>query len=522
MRRLSCLTGLMLGGMALAVGCNAGEATDSAGADITGGDDAKPFEKINHFVVIYLENHSFDNLYGQFEGADGIADAKPENTIQVDEKGAPYDRLPAGSFIADANLAPMANAPYALLSDLTCTEQTPPELPCATGAKVSCAAGTPFLSSCSILPDLNHNYHAEIFAINGGKMNGYVRANFGSGAFSMGHYATADLPVAKEAKKFTLCDHFFHAAFGGSFINHQWLIAARPPVYPNAPPETVTLLDADGDVAAVDPDHPNDPPVKSIAAEKQVTSDGFAVSTLFPRNSPHPPIPEAGKDALFLPLQTHATIGDRLTDAKLDWAWYAGGFDDAMAATEGKKPFELFPDGDSAVFQFHHQPFNYFANYADDKPEGRKHLKDEKDFIAAAKAGKLPAVSFVKPYGIDNEHSGYAELLAGEKHVVDLVQAVQSGANWKDTAIIITYDEYGGFWDHVAPPKVDRWGPGSRVPAIVISPYAKKGFVDKTVYDTTSILATIEHRWGLKPLSDRDAKANDLANGFDFSAPPPP
>jgi phospholipase C len=117
-------------------------------------------------------------------------------------------------------------------------------------------------------------------------------------------------------------------------------------------------------------------------------------------------------------------------------------------------------------------------------------LKDEKDFIAAATAGELPAVSFVKPSGIDNEHSGYAEVLEGEKHVIDLVRAVQAGANWKDTAIIITYDEYGGFWDHVAPPKVDRWGPGSRVPAIVISPYAKKGYVDKTVYDTTSILAT--------------------------------
>jgi acid phosphatase len=125
-------------------------------------------------------------------------------------------------------------------------------------------------------------------------------------------------------------------------------------------------------------------------------------------------------------------------------------------------------------------------------------------------------VSFIKPSGPDNEHSDYAALLRGEKHVMDLVRAVQESANWKDTAIIITYDEYGGFWDHVAPPKTDRWGPGARVPAIVISPFAKRGFVDKTIYDTTSILATIEHRWGLEPLATRDANANDLKNAFDF------
>lgn len=78
------------------------------------------------------------------------------------------------------------------------------------------------------------------------------------------------------------------------------------------------------------------------------------------------------------------------------------------------------------------------------------------------------------------------------------------------------YDENGGQWDHVAPPKGDRWGPGSRVPTLIISPFAKKGFVDHTEYDTTSILKFIEARFGLKPLGPRDAKANDLTNAFQF------
>src|ERR1700694_3248520 len=88
---------------------------------------------------------------------------------------------------------------------------------------------------------------------------------------------------------------------------------------------------------------------------------------------------------------------------------------------------------------------------------------------------------------------------------------------WKDTAIILTYDEHGGLWDHVAPPKGDKWGPGTRIPTIIVSPYAKKGFVDHTTYDTTSILKFIETRYNLQPLGDRDANIADFTSAFDFS-----
>jgi phospholipase C len=103
-----------------------------------------------------------------------------------------------------------------------------------------------------------------------------------------------------------------------------------------------------------------------------------------------------------------------------------------------------------------------------------------------------------------------------------LINDVRNGPNWKDTAIVITYDEHGGFWDHVAPPTdashSDVWGPGSRVPTIIISPLAKRGFVDHTLYDTTSILATIERRWDVAPLGTRDANANDLRRAFTLGA----
>jgi phospholipase C len=97
-----------------------------------------------------------------------------------------------------------------------------------------------------------------------------------------------------------------------------------------------------------------------------------------------------------------------------------------------------------------------------------------------------------------------------------LVPRCWSRSQCKDAAIIITYDENGGFWDHVAPPAVDRCGPGTRFPSIIISPFSKHGYVDHTQYETVSILSFIEKRWGLQPLTDRDKNANPLLNSFNF------
>jgi acid phosphatase len=129
----------------------------------------------------------------------------------------------------------------------------------------------------------------------------------------------------------------------------------------------------------------------------------------------------------------------------------------------------------------------------------------------------LPAVSFIKPVGIDNEHPQYADVLTGDTHLMSLITTIENSPNWKDTAIIITYDEHGGFWDHVPPPVHDQWGPGARLPAIVISPFAKTNNVDHTTYDTSSILATIEMRWSLTPLTSRDQNAPPMLSVFKFT-----
>jgi phospholipase C len=193
-----------------------------------------------------------------------------------------------------------------------------------------------------------------------------------------------------------------------------------------------------------------------------------------------------------------------MNDKNITWAWYSGGWNDALAGKADKS------------FQFHHQPFAYFSNYAENTTGRTEHLKDETEFFTAVQAGTLPAVSFVKPIGIENEHPGYADIVTGEKHVEEIINAIRNGPNWKDCVIIITYDENGGFWDHVAPPVIDKWGPGTRVPGIIISPFAKKGFIDHTQYETLSILRLIEKRWKLKSLTSRDKKAKCFENCFDF------
>jgi phospholipase C len=440
-----------------ALGCNQNRPTEpTAGVRPNRGDiDSKvaSLARLHHVVVIYLENHSFDNLYGEFPGADGLANSASTST-QVDETGTAFTTLPmaAGSpFPTD-----LSNEPFNI---------------------------DQFVAATQKIPDLVHRFYQEQQQIDGGKMDKFALVSDAKGAV-MGFYHTSGLPLEVEAAKYTLCDNFFHAAFGGSFLNHFWLIAARTPVFPGAPSTIVAQVGADG----------------SLIKDGAVTPDGYAVNTLFTVNKPHPATVPA---ANLVPNQTFATIGDRLSDKDISWAWYSGGWNDALAGSP------------ASLFQFHHQPFAFFEKYADGTAAKAEHLLDETAFVTAAQSGKLPAVSFVKPLGPDNEHPGYADLITGEQRTLDLINAVRNGPDWPTTAIIITYDEHGGFWDHVAPPVVDRWGPGSRVPTLVISPLAKKGFVDHHRYDTTSILALIEHRWGLEPLTDRDAQADDLSNAFE-------
>jgi len=437
---------------------------------------ANSLERVRHIIVIYQENWSFDSLYGKFPGANGFADSFP--TIpQIDLNGNPICELPQP---IGNNGAPDPRFPANL-----------PVLPYDM---------TYYVPADQRTGDIIHRFYHEWFQIDGGKMDKFVTWS-DNGGLVFSYIDATRLPEGRLAQQYVMCDNFFHSAFGGSFLNHQFLVAAAAPPWNQPLPTSSSRF-----VSSYNP-------TNNALVDGNLTIDAqFAVNTTFTANTPHPA--SAHADQLMqsindadptLPFYV-PTIGDRLSEQRISWKWYSGGWSNALAGN---------PD---PLFQFHHQPFAYYANYADGTPGKSEHLQDEQDFFNDLAGGTLPRVSFIKPIGRDNEHPGYATLVACQMHVAELVRAVQRSQFWANCAIIVTYDENGGRWDHVSPPLVDAWGPGTRVPAIIISPFAKKGRVDHTQYEPVSILKFIEKRFGLAPLSPRDANpaVNDLSNAFEF------
>jgi phospholipase C len=425
---------------------------------------AAGMDDVKHLIIIYGENRSFDNLYGLFAGADGLANAGKTQT-QVDKDGKPYDALPQPIDTSAKPPAPDNRFPATL-----------PNKPFDIAKYVPIGEKT---------SDLVHRYWHEIEQIDGGKMDKFVAWSDAAG-LAMGYYNGSEMALWKVAQKYTLADHFFHGAFGGSFLNHFFLVCACAPRYDNAPEALVAKLDAKGHL---------------LPGPDVVRPDGYAVNTMQTVYSPHSSL--ITDTSRLLPPQTMPTIGDRLTAKGIDWAWYSGGWDDALA---GK------PD---PLFQFHHQPFAFFKNYANGTETKAKHLKDYKDFEKALADGSLPPVAFYKPIGGLNQHPGYTDVMSGDRHIADVIAKIEQSPIWKDTLVVVTYDEHGGFWDHVPPPKVDEWGPGLRVPTLFIGPMVKKGLIDHTTYETTSILSFIEKKYGLEPLASRDRDAPNLTGFFE-------
>jgi acid phosphatase len=464
----------------------------------------------------------------------------------------------------------------------------------------------------------------------------------------LSHYDATDLPEGLMAQQYTLCDNYFHSAFGGSFLNHQFLIACQAPVYTATPAGSIlsavdpttgvlelaglgnqiplsitttsgsktvtvasavglyknmTVADSGGAIPSGDtitainsetsitlnvaasasestvsgtatPGIPSGDDLGELANDSKVTAIGspaftsylngdspvqtyskhYAVNTIYTNNlvpvgtatGPGTSVMPSINDSNPNGANYEHNIGDLLSSAGVTWKWYSGGWNEALAYTPTNPnagPAATFNTWNATYnFQWHHQCFAYFDNYApfgttivDPAVSGSDplvgnavgitgstssaaHLQDEANFFSDVTNNTLPQVCFIKPVGLNNEHPGYAALQVGMAHVQSLIQAVQANpALWAHTMIVITYDEHGGRWDHVAPPKRDIWGPGSRVPLLVISPYAKQSYIDHTQYDTSSILSTIEARFltqsgNTTTLNTLDANAPTLIN----------
>jgi acid phosphatase len=468
--------------------------------------DEPRLEAIETIVVLYAENRSFDNLYGLFPGANGLQNVLPDAARQIDRDGTVLPELPpiwegltapgVKPPISEARTAHLPNAPFAI--------DNPKRF------NLSLAVAT---------HDLVHRFYQNQMQINGGRNDRFV-AYGDSGALVMGHYDSSMLALWNVAQKYVLADNFFMGAFGGSFMNHIYLACACVAEYPKADKSP-----AKSEISAVEPDGVSlkvtaDSPKSALQGipifvnDKGLTPDFYAVNTMQPPYQPSGIKPTKGGDPRFanpnspmvLVPQTQTTIGDLLSTKGITWAYYAGAW---RAALEGRNSTP------TPNFTYHHQPFNYFANYAPGTAARAEHLRDGGlfggEFIKAIDSGTLPQVTFYKPQGNLNEHPGYADVLAGDEHLAELVRHLENSPQWPHMLVIVTYDENGGFWDHVAPPKGDRWGPAIRIPTLIISPFAKRGTVDHALYDTGSILRLITRRFDLPMLDGLKLRDEEMA-----------
>jgi len=519
-------------------------------------------DDITTVVVIYAENRSFDNLFGSYPGANGLKTAAAKAIKQVDRDGTNVLPIlpPAWGGATAAGQSPVVSQAQ--------TTNVWPNGPFQIDAPTD-QFGYGVLPNSIITRDLFHRFFENAMQINGGANNQFA-AWGDSGGLVMGNFDGSKTGLWNLAKQYTLADNFFQAVYGGSFLNHQYLICACAPAVPasvvssngmsinqlgtpvNGVPQL--LANASQQASAL-----NGPPSLKTGNITPLDyfgpGDGYrAVNTMQPAYQPsgNKPVSNSGNDPLYstssaatwLPPQTQATIGDLLNAKGINWTWYSGGW---AAASANPYPYSTATgtfgtsttiynansfgtaDASHGDFQAHHQPFNYYASLdpVNNAAARAAHLKDRADLLAQAQAGTLPAVAFYKPIGFQNQHPGYANVTDGDNEIVGVINALKASPQWGHMLVVVTYDEFGGQFDHVAPPKGDLLGPGTRIPALIISPFAKKGYVDHTQYDTASVLRFVTHRYSLPVLDgllvrDDALQANggkvmgDLTNALSF------
>jgi phospholipase C len=361
-----------------------------------------PASKIKHVFVIVEEGHSFDNYFATFPGADGIDPSKV--IVPVDPRSA------GGKTIGLQQIGNDGASPLA--SDL------------ATARK----------------------------AYNGGRMNGFAAAqtaNRKAAGVGLGYYSPAQVdPYWQLAKNYTLMDHFFSSAMGGSIDNHLYLVAGQ-----------------------------------TVPAADLKKAGGYTIPTIF----------------------------DRLDEKGLSWRAYIRHYDSTLN-------YHRVGTYASFIPQVVRVPMLNMPSIVDN-PSRFADLTDQSNLFRDLRSeATTPAVSYIYPSG-DSERAP-DPISLGQQRVASIISAIQRSPAWSSSAIVLTWSDWGGYYDHVRPPQVDSHGYGFRVPTIVISPYARTGFVDHTATDFSSILSFIESTYGLAPLSSRDAKAAGLSEAFDFSRKP--
>ncbi|MFN2543809.1 MAG: alkaline phosphatase family protein [Actinomycetota bacterium] len=336
-----------------------------------------------------------------------------------------------------------------------------------------------------IVPGLKHTIAAQRISINNGQMNGFSKIH---GCTAARHYAcyqryrAFQIPnLAALARTFTISDHTFETDVVSSWGSHIEIVAAQLDGFTGDNPEP-TKEHPDGPGWGCD--SYRDAPWKATASSKIVWVPSC--------------IPQADGSGPYRasPVKYVPTIMDRLDEAGLSWRIYRPGND---------------PEGPRLPYGWAICPTFAECLYG---PQAADAVEDTQ-VIADAQSGQLPTFSIVIPQGRNSQHNGWS-MRMGDNWIGDVVEAIEKGPNWSSTAIFITYDDCGCFYDQMPPPA----GLGVRVPMVIVSPFARPAFTDTSIATYSSILAFLEHTFGLTPLTGDDANAYDYSGAFDYTQTP--
>lgn len=448
--------------------------------------DLKTQTPIKHLVVIFQENNSFDRYFATYPHAANL----PNEVKFTAKTDTPVVNGLTTQLINDN---PNAVKPYRLTNDFQ---------PCSQ----------------------NHDYPAEVLAYNGGLMNRFVEhgsyqnEDYQKNCYGqvMGYYdGNSVTALWNYAQNFAMNDHTYTTTFGPSTVGALHLVAGTtgPAITPNKPDEDI--INKNGYII----EDPN-PVYDDCSYGSSKSGDkGTMVARL--------------DDSVV-------NIGNLMTHKGITWGWFEAGFKpdsyNGVTALCNKTSSNVYkvekPD-----YIPHHEPFQYFASTANPhhlaptstemvgSTDQANHQYDVVDFWSAANNGKLPAISYLKAPGYQDGHGGYSNPRDEQKWLVDTINRLQKLPEWKSTAVIITYDDTDGDYDHMNPPKsqlthtTGMVGYGTRIPFIVISPYAKVNYVDHTQLDQTSLIKFIEYNWVLPTLggNSADQYAGSILGMFDFN-----
>ncbi|MBA3431674.1 MAG: hypothetical protein H0U16_09380 [Actinobacteria bacterium] len=334
-----------------------------------------------------------------------------------------------------------------------------------------------------LTPDLGHGFFDGVTGINGGKMNGFDQVVNGESLAGYSSFTRKGMPnYWSYADNFVLSDHTFSSMYGPTFPEHLYTVGAQAGRVVGNKLQTDAeggYCDDSGETVYRFTKMNDKERERVMRAEQRADIDTIGDYWEEVR-------------ACF----NFEVLPDKLAKKGISWRYYAdeGSWMNAMLAIK-------------------HMRFS--------KHWGREIIPEE-NFIDDINSGNLAKVSWVVPGPGFNEHPGGPSVCMGENWTVEHVNAIMRSKQWKNTAIFITWDDFGGFYDHVEPPHYDVMGLGPRVPMLIISPWAKEGYVDSTTYEFSSVLKFMEETLGLNCMTHRDCSADNMMNAFDFSQAPDP